>query len=185
VLCSECGKRPATVHYTQIINGEKAEIQVCDICAQKEGYSYIKNSDEPFSLHELLTGIFNVSSQANKAKTGSFSTDRLFEQFTDLKCEQCQLSFSEFQRIGKFGCANCYEAFKPRLNSVIRRVHSGNTKHHGKIPKRQGGTLHLEKEITELREYLQELVEEEKFEQAALIRDRIKELEEQKGGQSS
>lgn len=182
MLCSECGKRPATVHYTQIINGEKTEIHVCDICAQKEGYSYIKTSEEPFSLHELLTGIFNISSQPKTGTSDSFSTDRFFEQFTDVKCEKCQLSFSEFQRIGKFGCANCYESFKPRLHSVIRRVHSGNSQHHGKIPKRQGGKLHLEKEINQLREYLQQLVEEEKFEKAALIRDRIKELEEHKRG---
>lgn len=180
MMCIECKENPATLHFTQIINGKKTEVRVCERCAQKEGY--VTSTDETFSLHELLTGLFNASSQSNQV---GIQNERFFDHFTELKCEKCQLSFSQFQRIGKFGCANCYEAFKPRLNTVIRRVHSGNTAHKGKIPKRKGGRLHLEKEIAMYREYLQQLIAEENFEEAAIIRDRIKELEQSEGGDKS
>lgn len=180
MLCTECKENPATLHFTQIINGNKTEVNVCEACAQKEGY--VANSEDTFSLHDLLTGLFHATP---KSSSVDLNDERMFNRFATLKCDVCQLSFTEFQRIGKFGCANCYEAFKLRLNGVIRRVHSGNTEHNGKIPKRKGGKLHLQKEIALYRDYLQQLIEEENFEEAAIIRDRIKELEEHKGGGES
>src|SRR5699024_119897 len=102
-----------------------------------------------------------------------------------LKCKACHMTFTEFQRIGKFGCAHCYEDFKSKLNSVFRRVHSGNTQHNGKIPKRKGGKLHIKKEILKYRDYLTQLIEEENFEEAAIVRDRIKQLESDKGGEQA
>lgn len=178
MLCTECQKRPATLHYTQIINGEKTEVHVCEVCAQKKGYSF--PGDEPYTLHDLLTGLFNVTSPGLDVKEDNF-----FNQFNELTCDHCQLSFSEFQRIGKFGCANCYDTFKAKLPAIFRKVHSGNTKHDGKIPKRKGGNLHIKKEIERYREYLQQLIKEENFEEAAVIRDRIKDLEKLQGGNES
>jgi len=57
--CMECHKRPATLHFTQVINGQKTEQHVCELCAQKKGY--ISNNDEAYSLHDLLTGLFGSS----------------------------------------------------------------------------------------------------------------------------
>jgi len=173
--CTECNKRPATLYYTQIINGEKTEVQVCEVCAQQKGYP--TGANESFSLHELLTGLFNVTSP-----NLDMQKDSLFEQVTEITCDNCNLSFADFQRIGKFGCAHCYSSFKPKLNSIFRRVHSGNSRHQGKIPKRKGSSLHLKKELAMYREYLQQLINEENFEEAAIIRDRIRELEKDAGG---
>ncbi len=43
-----------------------------------------------------------------------------------------------------------YEAFKEQLDPILKRVHSGNTAHNGKIPKRIGGAIHLKKQISEI-----------------------------------
>lgn len=180
MICSECNKRPATLHFTQIINGEKTEVNVCETCAQNEGY--FTSFEEPFSLHDLLTGLFNVTSKSSKV---NLNKGHFFDQFTSLKCTHCELSFDDFQRIGKFGCAHCYEAFKPRVESVIQRVHSGNAEHNGKIPKRTGGKLQLKRKLSKHREYLKELIQAEKFEEAALVRDEIKAMEQGKGGNES
>lgn len=178
--CSECQKRPATLHFTQIINGQKTEVKVCEVCAKKKGY--MNYSDDTYSLHNLLTGLFNFG-------TGSSNIDlqnnNLFAEVKELQCSQCNITFNDFQRIGKFGCANCYDSFKTKLDSIFRRVHSGNTKHNGKIPKRKGGTLHTKKEIELYRKKLHELIEREEFEQAAIVRDQIKKLEEKKEGDHS
>lgn len=176
--CNECNKRPATIHYTQFINGEKSEMHVCDTCAKNKGYP--THSEEGFSLQELLKGLFNVSSAQLDIQNES-----LFKQVNELKCDLCHSSFTDFQRQGKFGCANCYESFKPKLDSIFRRVHSGNMKHYGKIPKRKGGKLHAKKELAMYRDYLKQLIDEENFEEAAIIRDRIREIEEQKRGDIS
>lgn len=176
--CGECQKRPATLYFTQLINGNKSEIQVCELCAKEKGYMH--NADDAYSLHELLTGLFNIGSSAI-----DLQKEKLFNQMEELECSKCHLTFHEFQRIGKFGCATCYHSFKVKLDSIFRSVHSGNTKHHGKIPKRKGNNLHAKKELENYRIELQRLIEHEEFEQAAVVRDQIRKLESAKEGDHS
>lgn len=173
--CSECNKRPATLHLSQFINGEKTEIHVCEKCAQQKGY--IHPHEYSYSLHDLLSGLFSFGSSQIDLQSNGF-----FEQGKSLECERCHMTFSDFQRVGKFGCAKCYDTFTEKLDSIFRKVHSGNTKHHGKIPKREGALLHKQKELAEYRLHLQELIGQEEFEQAAVIRDKIKQIEKRETG---
>lgn len=167
--CQECNKRPATLHFTQIIYGNKTEVHVCEICAKEKGYTAYPEG--AYSLHNLLSGLFNFDT----SKIDNTNTEA-FEQKKELKCPKCDLSFTQFKHIGKFGCATCYQTFSERLDPVLRRVHSGNTKHYGKIPKRKGGNLHMKKQLETYKIELQRLIEEEAFEEAAKIRDMIKSL---------
>lgn len=165
--CQECHNRPATLHLTQFINGQKKEIHVCEVCAAEKGYfTYPEDAN---SLQNLLTGLFN------------FDTPKLqphvLNQINELQCQQCGMTISQFKETGKFGCAACYKTFSSRLDSILRRVHAGNTRHTGKIPKRTGGSLQIKKEIENYRKQLQHLIETEQFETAAEVRDKIKELE--------
>lgn len=178
MTCSECKKRPATLYFTQIINGEKTEIKVCEVCAAKKGY--INQMEETYSLHDLLTGLFNFGSSQLELQN-----ENIFKQIEELQCPKCKITFDDFQRIGKFGCVDCYSTFKLKLDSIFRRVHSGNTKHIGKIPKRKGVHLHTKKELESYRQQLQQLIEQEEFEKAAIIRDKIKSLETEKEGDHS
>ena len=59
---------------------------------------------------------------------------------------------------------------------LLRRLH-GNQKHIGKIPARVGSHVRLKKDIERLREELQKKVAEEAFEEAAVLRDKIRKLE--------
>lgn len=167
--CQECQKRPATLRFTQVINGNKTEKHVCEVCAKEKGY--ITYPEEGYSLHNLLKGLFNVESTHLSKHQG-----QSFQPSKDLHCQKCGLTFTEFQRRGKFGCATCYDVFSARLDPIFRRVHSGNIKHHGKIPKRKGGSLHLKKQIEQYQDKLRKLVEDEAFEDAAKVRDKIKAL---------
>jgi protein arginine kinase activator len=168
--CQECQKRPATLHFTQVINGNKKEVHVCEACAKEKGYKMYP--EEGYSLHDLLSGLINFESQAMGTPQGES-----FQQVKELQCPKCEMTFSEFKRIGKFGCAVCYDTFSERLDPIFRRVHSGNTKHHGKIPKRQGGDLHKRRQIESYKAELKGLIENEEFEKAAEVRDKIKALE--------
>lgn|SRR5690625_414749 len=166
--CMECHKRPATLHFTQVINGQKTEQHVCELCAQKKGY--IANNDEAYSLHDLLTGLFGSSQMG-------LQQEKMVNEKEPLECSHCHMSFHDFHRIGKFGCANCYETFKFKLDPILRRIHSGSLQHRGKIPKRQGGKLHVQKELAAYRSKLNRLIELEEFEEAAVVRDKIKQME--------
>ncbi|UOQ91383.1 UvrB/UvrC motif-containing protein [Halobacillus shinanisalinarum] len=171
--CQRCHNRAATVHLTQLMNGEKTEVHVCEQCAKEKGYMH--DHEENFTLNDLLTGLFNFEPKQspNGQQTG---TQQPKEQ---LKCPKCGLTFKEFARAGKFGCAECYKTFDERLNPILRRVHSGNTHHDGKIPRREGGNLHLRRQKDQYKSELQRLIEQEEFEEAAKLRDEIRSLDDQ------
>lgn len=173
--CQECHERPATLHFTKIVNGEKTEIHLCEKCAQEKGE--MLQGGDAFNINSLLSGLLNfeqpISGKANQ-------TSQVREE---LRCEKCGLTYRDFTRIGRFGCSNCYETFNDRLDPILKRVHSGNTLHAGKIPKRIGGTLHLKKEMDVLKQRLKEYVQKEEFESAAETRDKIRALEKRMAGQ--
>ncbi len=173
--CQECHQRQATVHLTQIVNGQKTEIHVCEQCAKENGY--VSYGEENFTLNDLLSGLFH--SEGPSPFSSHNQQAQSYQQASQLKCPTCGLTYQEFARIGKFGCASCYKTFDDRINPILRRVHSGNTRHDGKIPKREGGKLHLKREIDEYKSKLKELIEQEEFEQAANFRDKIRTLESQ------
>lgn len=168
--CQECEDREATLHLRQVLNGQKTEIHVCEVCAKEKGYKMYP--EEGYSLHHLLSGLFNYDTQ----KLGE-EQNTSYREKTDLQCPQCKLTFSEFKRVGKFGCKQCYETFSEKLDPIFRRVHSGNSTHQGKIPKRNSEDMHIKKKLESYRIELKRLVEEEEFEEAANVRDIIKEME--------
>ncbi|MRH44803.1 hypothetical protein GH741_19320 [Aquibacillus halophilus] len=168
--CQECHERPATLHFTKVINGSKTENHVCEHCAKEKGY--VSYGEEAYSLHDLLSGLFNFEPSSLNEQTSKDITSQ-----HHLKCLKCGMTYQEFTKVGKFGCASCYDAFSERLNPIFRRVHSGNIVHDGKIPKRIGSNIHQKKQLNEHKEKLQELIQSEEFEQAAQVRDQIKEIE--------
>jgi protein arginine kinase activator len=93
-----------------------------------------------------------------------------------LACEACGISYVDFRNHGRFGCAHDYDAFKAELLPLLDSIH-GDVKHLGKTPRRLPRTQSAQVELTTLRRRLQQLVTEENYEEAARVRDRIKELE--------
>lgn len=164
MICQECEKRPATLHFTKIVNGEKTEFHICEVCARERG-EMIPGTPGGFSIHNLLSGLLDFEPSGGKAaKTAA------------PRCEHCGLTYSQFSKLGRFGCSECYKHFEDRLDPLFKRVH-GNTFHTGKVPKRTGGRIQLKREVELLKKELVQRVEQEDFESAARIRDQIKELE--------
>lgn len=163
--CQECGERPATLHFTKIVNGEKTELHICESCARDKG-EFIPGTQSGFSIHNLISGLLDVET----AKVGAMAKQAA------LKCETCGMTYSQFSKVGRFGCSDCYKRFSERLEPLLKRVH-GNTMHSGKVPKRTGGVLRVKREINELKKEMQGYIEREDFEMAAQLRDRVRQLE--------
>lgn len=181
MVCQSCQERPASLHFTKTINGEKTELHLCDKCAQEKGEHYMFSQHPDFSIGNLLGGLLNQSAPFSSQPAHQYPQQKV------LKCENCQTTFQQFVNKGKFGCAHCYEAFQNQLTPILKRLQNGNNVHTGKIPERIGGTLYLKKEITELKTRLQEAIAQEEFESAADIRDQIRSLEKKvlsEGGES-
>ena len=136
MVCQECGERPASLHFTKIVNGEKTEFHICELCAKEKG-ELLPGGQNGFSIHNLLSGMLNFdypNQSSAKAKTTP----------TKLRCETCGLTYQQFSKIGRFGCSDCYRHFESVLEPLFRRVH-GNTTHSGKVPERTGGQLRLKR----------------------------------------
>lgn len=165
MLCEQCGKKPATVHLTRIVNGQKQESHLCEACARERGEVHIMG--EPyFSINQLLAGLMNhdVVSPVTRPR--------------EEPCPNCGLSYGDFARLGRLGCDVCYSHFESRLDPLLKRIHAAST-HSGKVPHKAGATAHLRRELDRLREDLNKAVFEEQYEKAAVIRDQIRELENQ------
>ena len=166
--CERCKERPATVHVTKIINNQKTEMHLCEVCAQKTGSEIGFLFEPDFSFHNLLAGLLESEfTLQSKASGGS----ALIAQGE--KCPSCGLTFSDFRRIGRLGCSECYKGFGQNLDPLLRRIH-GYTAHTGKVPKRSGGQVRVKKEIESLRKRLEIAIKKEAYEEAAKIRDQIR-----------
>lgn len=173
MICHECKEKPASLHFTKIINGEKTEVSLCEKCAQEKGEMFMFNNNSGFTINNLIAGILNLDDTFKDSQQTTFKPRKV------IQCEHCLMTIQQFIKIGRFGCANCYDTFSNQLNPILRRLHSGNTTHNGKIPARIGGHLHVIKKIESLKTKLQQLIQNEEFEKAAIIRDEIRSLEAQ------
>jgi len=162
MVCQDCGKREATVHLTQVINNKKVELNLCQECAEKRGF---RNPLEgvPFPLAEFLSSMLSQAQREKPSKE------------PEVACSACGMSFSDFAKTGRLGCGNCYLTFRSQLNDLLRKVH-GSTQHRGKFPHTTRDVMKPLWEETKLQEELRKAIEEEDFERAAQIRDRIKAL---------
>jgi protein arginine kinase activator len=171
MICQECNQRPAALHFTKIVNGEKTEVHLCEKCAQEKGDMFVFSGESGFAFNNLLAGLLNIDPSFQKPQQSPFHQEEI------LQCNHCGMTFPQFIKVGRFGCARCYESFQEQLKPVLKRLHSGNWSHNGKIPKRIGGGIHLKKQIDELKSKLKDFISHEEFENAALVRDEIRTLE--------
>lgn len=163
MLCSDCKKRPACVHITQIKNNKKTEKHLCEECAKNIGAINV-SFDNQFQVQDFLKGMFNQEFFSDAQTT------------SEVICQDCGMTYGDFNQKGKVGCSNCYIAFSEQLGPVLTRIHGAN-RHTGKFPKRSGGALKVKQEIKKMRQELEQYVINEEYEEAALIRDKIRSLE--------
>jgi protein arginine kinase activator len=161
-MCKQCGIRPSKIHYAEIINNRTVTTDLCLECAESRGIDVQKPGN--YGLGDLVAGLIDTGAQTQAERMGK------------VKCPACEFVYSEFKRSGRFGCPECYIAFETQLIPLLRQVH-GSTQHEGKTPKRVGPKAVIRKELMDLKEQLSRAILEERYEDAARIRDRIRTLE--------
>lgn len=159
MICSNCKSNNASFFYTQNINGKETSLALCPNCAAKSGIT-----------GSMVSPLFN-SFFSNNIKSKS---DVIYAK----KCTLCALSFSDILKMGKVGCPECYNTFKEELGDTIRSIH-GAAKHVGLTPSGASLDETSKNEISEeevLRKQLNEAIKSENYEEAAILRDKIKGL---------
>lgn len=167
MICDRCGKNEANIHIMKMVKGEKTETWLCGECAKEDneiGIFEDFNKNE-ISVQNILGGLMDYITNIS---------DKVDEK--DTECENCGLTYREFKNTGLLGCSECYGTFSKYLTAIIKRV-QGDCEHEGKIPQRIGKGLITEKQVKKLKQELQKCILEEAYEDAAIIRDKIKLLQ--------
>lgn len=177
-ICENCKQVRATVLLTTIDpDSQKAqEMHLCETCALETGAAS-KQTKAPISVAASLTSLLHVDK--TELKKGAKKSN----------CPGCGMSYQEFRVKGRFGCAQCYDAFGDGLIALLEKVH-GASHHTGPAPRRAAVPFErtqasLEQELTELRRKLTRVIKNEDYEEAAKLRDRIQGLEHKLTGQEN
>ena len=155
MLCEKCGKNNATVMYTQIVNGQKSSLYLCSQCASGES---------------LFDNFGSLLSFGTRHETGVSA------------CPLCGMTLAEFTRKGRMGCGKCYETFRRQAKAMLQKIHGTSVHNTETVPEeKKAPTPEKPKkeksEIEILKENLQKAIAEENYEEAAILRDKIRSKE--------
>lgn len=170
MLCDHCREKEATVHLTQVVENQIKKLHLCEECAEQTGF----NLDGSVSLNEILDGLGLQGAQPAEKAPRQLAAE-------NLACPRCGLTRARLKKKGRLGCPECYDTFQEELLPLLETIH-GARAHCGKLPGRMRSELKRQEELEALQEQLQAAVTREAFEEAAGLRDRIKQLEVQHTG---
>jgi len=162
--CQNCKKNEATIHLTEISDGARTELHICEDCANQQGI--IVKSQIP--LNELLSGL--LASQPEEEELFGPSERKQ-------SCPQCGFTLKRFRKEGLLGCPYDYEVFEKLLLPLIEKAHNGQTVHSGKVPSKATVCAKRQIKLATLRRQLEAALQKEDYERAAKLRDRINQLE--------
>ena len=154
--CEKCKQNTATVRIQQSANGHKTDMYLCGDCSGE------------IEMLLLLENIFH-----GFLSKPPVQAHRKIGQPT---CANCGITFDELKADGMLGCAACYRSFHSILEPLLMNTHAANY-HEGKLPKHSGGHLRQERQLDRLRTYMQQAIDAEDFDRAALLRDKIRSLD--------
>jgi protein arginine kinase activator len=157
--CQGCTK-PATVHLTDIVNGHKREIHLCQECAEKR--EILKHQE--LNLSAILQTVIGQH------------IGPLTDELARLTCPSCGIKYMEFKAEGRLGCPQDYEVFRTALAPLLQRIHRA-LRHVGKVPAHAVRNAALQTELMELRQQLRRAIDTEAYEEAARLRDQIRQKE--------
>jgi len=170
--CDMC-ENEAAVFLTQIVDGKMTQVNLCEKCSKEKGVT----DPTGFQLADFLIG----TAGAKKAQASVVEDDAL-------TCPECGFTRAHLKKIGRLGCPECYHTFATDLENMLRAMHKG-TRHIGKVPGKNappavtGGRaprLNVKKRLADLKASIDRAVVEERYEDAARLRDEMREMESKK-----
>ena len=160
--CSRCSK-PATLHITEIRQGNVQELHLCESCAQ----DYLSHPEAAGAADEA---------EKLATKLSEMASDQDLEEIDSLVCPNCGITFREFRSTGRLGCPHDYTAFRRELMPLLENIHN-ELQHVGKVPKRAPGASQRQYQLIKMRNELRAAIDDEAYERAARLRDEIQVLE--------
>lgn len=171
--CNICNKNDATIHIQEVINGAKKSLHICQGCADNKGLNVAGLNG--INLAELFKSVHNTLAPKQTAIKAPQDTNISIQPDLQI-CSSCLWDSEKLKKTGRLGCSECYKAFSGILNHSIPNLHRGFS-HVGKKPNSSPhGKNEAMVDLFRLQMKLDKLVQSENYEEAALIRDKIKDL---------
>lgn len=162
--CQICSERTATIHLTEISEGVRTEMHICEHCAGEQGIA----AQSQISISELLSGLL-ASQPSDDELLGPADQESI--------CPTCGFTLDRLRKEGTLGCPCDYDVFEYALLPLIQRAHNGGTTHCGKVPTKMPQETKRLAELAHLRQQLNKAVRDEEYERAAELRDKLQQLE--------
>lgn len=159
--CANC-KKPATVHLTQIVNNQIKKLDFCESCPYQKGIT----DPQGISLAELLAQGPSPMMEAIAGGEGGS---------TMLSCSTCGLTPIDFKKHHRLGCPDCYTELASFVMPMLVNMQKDQI-HHGKTPRRMLARIERQRETSQLEADLAAAINDERFEEAANLRDALKSL---------
>ncbi|GAB4342489.1 MAG: UvrB/UvrC motif-containing protein [Candidatus Abyssubacteria bacterium] len=160
MICHICKDRVATVRLKEIINNVVTEIHLCQECYKAR----------EFSAGAIASDGVGAMPEAKRGKKKAATVQKT------LKCPECGMTEDQFRAKGRLGCSTCYTALTEALQPILAKAH-GSAEHRGKHPRHTVRSLDLKVELRRLQDELQKAIRSENYEQAARLRDKIRQYE--------
>ena len=158
--CQICKKNEATIHLTEITDGVRTEMHICELCAQEEGIA-VKSQ---IPINELISSLLAVQPADDEL---------LGDSEQKLSCLRCGFTWEQFRKDGLLGCPYDYEVFENILLPLIEKAHNDKTTHRGKVPSKTPADAKKQIQLLTLHQQLEVAIQNEDYELAAKLRDKI------------
>jgi protein arginine kinase activator len=160
--CQNCHKNFAAIRYAEVVDGEVVEQQLCRECidqrASEQASGFEFKSPAPFVRKD------------NEPAKGDTSHYKL------MSCGSCNTVLQDIVDTGEVGCRQCYNTFSTEIDSILEGSKEGLV-HTGKVPRQDNARAKARADLQVKRHLLKTSLNSERYEEAAVLRDEIKQLE--------
>jgi len=158
--CQICNNTEATIHLTEITDGARTEMHICEHCAAEQGIA-VKSH---IHINELLGSLLAVQPSDDELSDPSQQ---------QAACPVCGFTLDQFRKEAVLGCPHDYDVFEKSLRPLIEKAHNGKITHCGKLPSKTPRDTKKQIELLSLRQQLEMAVQNEDYELAAKLRDKM------------
>lgn len=165
-ICQACGLREAQIRYTEVKRGSRRTHLLCSACSLERGIPIDQPDSDLFDTREIWASVLHRFSHSRE------------EDEDSLACPQCGWTYKQFESEAQLGCPQCYQTFMGDMTRLLKEYHGADS-HRGKVPYNIGRRIDLRRRVLGVKESIQMAISEERFEDAARLRDEMHDLEEE------
>lgn len=162
MLCQKCHKNLATVRYAEVVSGKVTDLHLCSECLAKH--------------QETAAAGFELANPVASTKRGAPGGELSKPARPRRTCKSCGTQLVTVVDTGRVGCTACYSSFADEVEPLLQGLH-GSVHHIGKSPHVSDARTNLRAALQTKRALLRTAIRDEHYEEAAGLRDSIRQIE--------